>query len=150
MSGEGSRRFGGRWNRKGIPVVYASLTPEIAMAEALANTRYFGIPAEHAMPRTFVAIEVRLARVLDLRRPEVQRVLGVSEARCRIVDWRAELARRREPITRRLGRAAHAAGWEGPVVPSAAADGHNLLIFPDRLAKGSHTTVRHPDRLGSS
>ena len=36
LTGEGSRRFGGRWNPIGTAVVYAALTPETAMAESLA------------------------------------------------------------------------------------------------------------------
>jgi RES domain-containing protein len=51
-TGEGSRQYGGRWNPIGIAVVYASLTPETAMAEALAQNRYYGLPIEDAMPRT--------------------------------------------------------------------------------------------------
>src|SRR5437763_631733 len=66
LTGDGSRRFGGRWNPIGIAVVYAALTPETAMAETLAHNRYYGIPIEDAMPRTFVAIEVKLKSVLDL------------------------------------------------------------------------------------
>ena len=44
LTGEGSSRIGGRWNPKGIAVVYASLTPETAMAETLAHNRYYGVP----------------------------------------------------------------------------------------------------------
>src|ERR1700675_2190231 len=81
LTGEGSRRFGGRWNPIGIAVIYASLTPETAMAEALAHSRYFGIPVEDAMPRTFVAIEARLQSVVDLLSGSVRRRMQVSLAR---------------------------------------------------------------------
>jgi len=33
VGGHGSRKFGGRWNTPGLAAVYASLTPETAMAE---------------------------------------------------------------------------------------------------------------------
>jgi RES domain-containing protein len=75
LTGEGSRRFGGRWNPPGTAVVYASLTPETAMAETLAHNRYYGIPIEDVMPRTFVAIQVNLKTVLDLRIGIVRRRL---------------------------------------------------------------------------
>lgn len=81
LTGEGSRRNGGRWNPKGIAVVYASFTPETAMAETLAHFRYYGFPIEDAMPRTFVAIATDLAAVLDLRDGGVRRRLQVSEGR---------------------------------------------------------------------
>lgn len=60
ITGEGSKRNGGRWNPPGIAVVYASLTPETAMAETLAHNRYYGIPQQDALPRTFVAIAANL------------------------------------------------------------------------------------------
>lgn len=75
ITGEGSKRYGGRWNSIGIAAVYASLTPETAMAETLAHYRYYGIPVEDAMPRTFVAIVVRLQAVLDLRKGAVRKRL---------------------------------------------------------------------------
>ena len=49
--GEGARRFGGRWNRKGIPLVYTAGSQSLAMLEMLVQdeplrARYFMIPAE--------------------------------------------------------------------------------------------------------
>jgi RES domain-containing protein len=148
LTGEGSRRFGGRWNPVGIAAVYACLTPETAMAEALAYNRYYGLPIEDAMPRTFVAVRARLKMVLDLRNGAVRRRLQLSETRILTLDWRRELREGREPVTQRLGRAAHAGRWEGLIVPSAADQtGHNLLIFPDRLASESALGLVNPDRL---
>lgn len=148
LTGEGSKQQGGRWNPAGIAVVYASLTPEVAMAETLAHNRYYGIAIEEAMPRTFVAIEATLQFVLDLREGGIRQRLQVSEERILSVDWRKEVRAGREPITQMIGRAAHDTGWEGLIVPSAVApDGHNLLIFPDKLRAGSNIDVLHPDRL---
>lgn len=148
LTGEGSKQNGGRWNPAGIAAVYASLTPEVAMAETLAHNRYFGIAIEEAMPRTFVAIEATLQFVLDLREGGIRQRLQVSEERILSVDWRKEVRAGREPITQMIGRAAHETDWEGLIVPSAAtSDGHNLLIFPDKLRPGSSITVLHPDRL---
>jgi RES domain-containing protein len=127
---------------------YASLTPEAAMAETLAQNRYYGVPIEDAMPRTFVAIEVTLQTLLDLRSGDVRRRLQVSEDRILAVAWRAEVKAGRDPITQRLGRAAHAGPWEGVIVPSAAAPSdHNLLVFPDKLGAGSSMKVGSADKL---
>src|SRR5438132_820791 len=90
LTGEGSKRKGGRWNPIGIAVVYAALTPETAMAETRAHNRYYGISVEEAMPRTFVAIEAKLDVVLDFRQGGVRRLLQVSEERTLTVDWRKE------------------------------------------------------------
>ncbi|HLW65477.1 MAG TPA: RES family NAD+ phosphorylase, partial [Gemmataceae bacterium] len=77
VTGRGSAQFGGRWNPIGIAAVYASLTPETAMAETLASNRYYGLPVEDAMPRVFVAVRVRLKRVLDLRDRTIRRRLQI-------------------------------------------------------------------------
>jgi len=39
FSGEGARLYGGRWNSKGIPVVYAAATRSLAMLEILVHMR---------------------------------------------------------------------------------------------------------------
>lgn len=148
ITGEGSRLHAGRWNPKGIAMVYASFTPETAMAETLANNRYYGIPIEDAMPRTFVAIGVKVKSLLDLRLGVVRRRLQVSADRILTMDWRAEVKAKREPITQLLCRAAHAGPWEGMIVPSAAdLAGHNLLIFPDKLGPKSEMRVLNTDKL---
>ena len=37
FSGDGARAYGGRWNRPGIPIVYAAQTRALAALEALAH-----------------------------------------------------------------------------------------------------------------
>jgi RES domain-containing protein len=51
FSGDGARLYGGRWNRKGVPLVYTSGTQSLAMLEMLAQddplrARYVVIPAD--------------------------------------------------------------------------------------------------------
>jgi RES domain-containing protein len=38
-TGEGARRFGGRWNSKGVAVIYTSATPSLAVLEILVHLR---------------------------------------------------------------------------------------------------------------
>jgi len=38
ISGEGARRYGGRWNNKGNPVVYASFTISLSLVELLIHS----------------------------------------------------------------------------------------------------------------
>ena len=50
FSGDGARLYGGRWNRKGVPVVYTSDSQALAMLEMLVQddplrARYVMIPA---------------------------------------------------------------------------------------------------------
>lgn len=108
------------------------------MAEALAHNRYYGVPLAEAMPRTFVAIEIRLHSVLDVRAGLVRQRLRISLKRILTVDWRKEMSAGLEPLTQTIGRAAAATGLEGLIVPSAAdSKGHNLLVFPENLRPGS-------------
>lgn len=51
FSGEGARRYGGRWNRKGVPLVYTAGSQSLATLELLVQdeplrARYMMIPAE--------------------------------------------------------------------------------------------------------
>ena len=50
FDGEGARLYGGRWNHKGLPVVYCSATLSLAVLEVLAHHRV-AIP-----PKDFAAI----------------------------------------------------------------------------------------------
>ena len=61
FSGEGARRYGGRWNRKGVPLVYTAGSQSLAMLEMLVQdqplrARYLMIPAK-------VPTDLAIARV---------------------------------------------------------------------------------------
>ncbi|MGC1275857.1 MAG: RES family NAD+ phosphorylase [Planctomycetaceae bacterium] len=149
VTGEGSRRYGGRWNPIGVAAVYGSLTPETAMAETLAHHRYFQLPIEAVMPRTFVAIEARLRRVLDLTDGAVRQRLRVSERRLTSTDWRRDNDAGREALTQAIGFAAFTTGFEAILAPSAQDETGtgNLIIFPGNLLKSSRVEVRNPAGL---
>ena len=51
FTGEGARLYGGRWNRKGIPMIYTAQSQALAMVEMLVQdeplrARYVFIPAD--------------------------------------------------------------------------------------------------------
>lgn len=54
FDGEGAQLFGGRWNEKGVPVVYTSATLSLAVLEVLVHHR---VPLP---PQDFVAISAEL------------------------------------------------------------------------------------------
>lgn len=148
LSGQGSRRNGGRWNPVGVAAVYGSLTPQTALAETLAHANYYSLPVHAAIPRTFVAIEFALERALDLTDGRNRQALAIAERRLLDCDWRAEMHRGKTPITQQAGAAAVDAGFEAILVRSAAdRAGRNLVVFVDNLRSGSRLDIVAADRL---
>lgn len=143
LSGEGSRRHGGRWNPRGeFAAVYASLDPETAMAETLAYFRYYRLPEHAAMPRVFWAIQAHLSCVLDLGSAEVCQLLAISRDSLTAEDWRRTSMTPAGSFTQALGRAAFSAGFEALLAPSAARpDGTNLVVFPANLETRSYLWI---------
>jgi hypothetical protein len=87
-----------------------------------------------AMPRLFAALEVRLTRVLDLRRGPVRSTLKVSSVRLTAAEWWKLQKRGQEAVTQAVGRLAWQARWQALLVPSAARPGGaNLIVFPANL-----------------
>lgn len=58
FSGEGARRYGGRWNTPGRPMVYTSLHLSLAALETLAHAD------RRRFERDYLAYEVRVPSVL--------------------------------------------------------------------------------------
>lgn len=66
FSGEGARLYGGRWNRKGVPLVYTAASQSLAMLELLVQdeplrARYVMIPAR--IPRAVKIEQINPARL---------------------------------------------------------------------------------------
>ncbi|MCC6428548.1 MAG: RES family NAD+ phosphorylase [Phycisphaerales bacterium] len=137
LSGKGALRRAGRWNPTGLAaVVYASLEPEHAISESLADHRYHGIPVQEAMPRVIAAIEVSLKKVVDLNVEKICAIWGTSTQQLVKLDWRGSAT---EPLTHGIARACFQAGVEALLVPSAAVrSGRNLVMFPQNFGQGSH------------
>lgn len=47
LAGEGARRFGGRWNSKGVAVIYTSASLELALLEALVHVDVDSLPRDY-------------------------------------------------------------------------------------------------------
>lgn len=90
FSGEGARLYGGRWNRKGVPMVYAAGSQSLAMLELLVQdeplrARYAMIPAR--LPKNLkierIAFEQLPADWRDLAAREQLQVIGTDWAKRR-------------------------------------------------------------------
>ena len=84
LSGEGARRHGGRFNRRGIPALYTSLDPLTAIREA----QPLGRPMQ---PLTLCAYEVDVEPVFDTLDKTQRRTLGVSDSDLACLAWEAEM-----------------------------------------------------------
>jgi RES domain-containing protein len=62
LDGEGARRAGGRWNPKGIPLVYGSSSLALCALELLVHVD----PA--AIPDDLIAVEAEIPKTLPLQR----------------------------------------------------------------------------------
>lgn len=126
LSGEGAKRTGGRWNERGVPMVYASETRALACLETVVHLTAGGLPFN----RYLVAVSV----------PDDIWTDAQTESAASVpVGWDAEPA----------GRASIKFGTEWArsgrtallVVPSAiVAEESNILINP-RHADSSRITA---------
>jgi RES domain-containing protein len=139
LSAIGSRIRGGRYNRKGaFEALYIANTQETALYETEAIYERAGIVvADRQPPRVMLSLDYQLIDIVDLRDPSVLALLGVTVDELK-APWKQAQAENRPVLTQRIGAAARAVDVEALLVPSARVDtGTNLVIFPDRLRKGS-------------
>ena len=67
-SGEGARLVGGRWNSRGVRVVYASTSLALAAVETFANLE------PNLQPKDFVSIEGEIPDELEIARLDTKRL----------------------------------------------------------------------------
>ncbi len=112
-SGEGARLYGGRWNSRGLRVVYASTSLALAAMETFVNLE----PNLH--PKDLVSIEGEVPDALEI---------GRLELRSLPANWRQTT----DESLRRFGDEwIRAAQTVALLVPSAAVRGEwNVLLNP--------------------
>ena len=112
-SGVGAATFGGRWNRVGTPVIYASETASLAALEVLVHYS--------VLPKDFVLTEIQL--------PAKMRILRCEEAALP-AGWRSEAI---IPETQNLGElwVQHGRAAVLSVPSSIIATERNFVINPN-------------------
>ena len=131
LSGEGSRRYGGRWNLKGWPALY--------------------LATEYHRPGTLVPFRVEATTIVDLTTGEARADDTVVAALA--CDWKTiALIAGQIPASWDLAQRLIATGAEGALVPSTQnRDGTNLVLWrwhDSRSAgKGARLTLLDPDRV---
>jgi len=123
---DGALIYGGRYNNAGeFGALYLSKTKKGCVDE---------ITQRPAHPTKYVVgkIKVTLGKVCDLTSPELLKKLKLTKKQLTANDW-AE--------TQTLGDLVRKAGFEAMIVPSAAGDFNNLVIFVDRLSTSSRVLL---------
>ena len=120
LSGRGAAKYGGRWNRRGLRAVYASLDIITATYEAYHGFLDYGFSLSAIRPRVTAGALARLGTVLDLTDSAIRRRIGFTLGELLDEDWEAIQASGKESWTQALGRGCREAGFEAIVVPSGS------------------------------
>jgi RES domain-containing protein len=145
LSGRGAALYGGRFNPKGMPALYASSSVMTALREANQ--------VGDLQPTTLVCYRAEIEAVFDARRATNLAAWGMDEAALADPSWRDAMRRHGEARTQKLARELVADGYNAMIVRSfakgAAADDANLVLWrwgdgaPARL-----TLIDDEQRLG--
>ena len=126
LSGEGARRFGGRFNPpQSFPVIYLCTTRECAAAELTRQASRQGLAPADLLPRELWQIVGELTKVLDLTEDATLNMIGIA---------REDLIREEFSLTRQIGEAAYEHQFQAILSPSATGVDQVLAIFTENLA----------------
>ncbi len=117
-SGDGARRFGGRFNRPhSNPVVYLCTTRPCVVAELTRQARRQGLEVGDLLPRELWVVRADLTKVLDLTDAETLHAIGVEPDALTRDDLR---------LTHQIGEAAHESRFQA--IRSASVTGVDDVI----------------------
>ena len=132
---------GNRWNDRGQPTVYLTGDPGLTLIEA---GRHIGGSADGGIDGVVWALRVEVADILDLRRADVCKALGLDEP-----YWFLD----RVGCQGLVGALRGTGACAGILTQSAGLpdvpDRWNLVLFADRLSRPLSDIVSRPERLGS-
>lgn len=130
LSGEGARRFGGRWNKRGLfSAIYLSDSEKACMVEleraaaVAATTPQNKLRAPHKLHH----IIARNLSVLDLRSAAAQLTVGLDSTDLTNDDWTA---------CQQVGHAAWFLHVQAILVPSAGGVGLVITAYEQRIKPG--------------
>ncbi|MCD2178839.1 RES family NAD+ phosphorylase [Rhizobium sp. C1] len=113
LSGRGAALYGGRFNRKGTPALYTSLSIMTALREANQ--------VGSLQPTTLVSYDADIEPVFDSRDDAALRAQGMDAAGLTDPTWRDQMNKRGEADTQCFARRLLEAGYHGLLVRSFAA-----------------------------
>lgn len=125
MSGRGAQLYGGRFNPKGIPAIYTSLSVMTALREANQ--------VGSLQPTTLVSYDADIERIFDSRDTTLLGTAAIDAVTLADPSWRDQMKQSGEAPTQRFSRELIAAGYLGLLVRSFAAGNTagdlNLLLW---------------------
>jgi RES domain-containing protein len=113
LSGRGAELYGGRFNPKGVPALYTSLTVMTALREAFQ--------VGNLQPTTLVCYQAVIDDIFDSRDEAPLAAEGMDAATLADTAWRDEMRAKGEARTQAFARRLLAAGYNGLLVRSFAA-----------------------------
>lgn len=117
ITGTGARLFGGRWNRKGVPVVYTSETRSLATVEFLVHVPIAIAPAQFSLATLGIPDDVSCEQISSSDLPRNWRSFPAPQ---RLAEIGSEWAQQNRSLLLRI--------------PSAVVEHEfNLLINPIHL-----------------
>ena len=125
-SGDGARRFGGRFNPPhSFPVIYLCTSRPCVVAELTRQADRQGLAVDDLLPRELWRITVELTKVLDLTHRGTLEALDIDPA---------DLLRHDRQLTNKIGEAAHEHRFQA--IRSASVTGVDdvLGVMPENLA----------------
>ncbi|MBB3657923.1 RES domain-containing protein [Rhizobium sp. BK650] len=125
LSGRGAELYGGRFNPKGMPALYASLSVLAALREANQ--------VGSLQPTTLVSYDAEIERVFDSRDEAALAAEGMEPATMAAASWRDEMRASGEARTQAFARKLVSNGYHGLLVrsfaPAAKSDDLNLVLW---------------------
>ena len=125
LSGEGARRYGGRFNSRGMPALYTAQSVMTAIREA----NQIGT----LQPTTLVAYEADIRPIFDGTDAAALTAQGLDPAGLATDDWRARMLADGKAPTQELAERLKASGFAGMQVRSfakgAGDDDLNLVLW---------------------
>jgi RES domain-containing protein len=112
LSGRGAELYGGRFNPKGVPALYSSLSVVTALREANQ--------AGSLQPTTLVAYDAEIEDIFDSRDEDALKAEGMNRSALADTTWRDQMKVSGEARTQTFARRLMANGFDALLVKSFA------------------------------